>query len=96
MTLPLIVALALAGIGVYIAYRNPRLGAAILVGLGILTALYMVWEKDPSVFQTSVPSMSSTPGHVPSASQTRAPAPSGEAPSHPAAPTSASPSPSIP
>lgn len=55
MTLLLIVALALAGVGVYVAYRNPRLGAAILVGLGILTALYLLWDKDPSVFPHNVP-----------------------------------------
>ncbi|MDX3516117.1 hypothetical protein PV755_45730 [Streptomyces caniscabiei] len=55
MTLLLIVALMLGGIGVYIAYRNPKLGAAILVGLGIVTVLYIIWEKDPTVFQTDVP-----------------------------------------
>lgn len=60
MILPLVVALALGGVGVYIAYRNPRLGAAILVGLGIVTVLYLIWEKDPSVFQTGVPSVSTS------------------------------------
>lgn len=74
MTLLLIVALALAGAGVYIAYRNPRLGAAILVGLGILTALYLVWEKDPSVFQTSVPPVP-TPAEAPPAGQPQIPTP---------------------
>lgn len=60
MTLLLIVALALAGAGVYCAYRNPRLGAAMLVGLGIVTVLYLVWEKDPSVFPANVPPAPST------------------------------------
>ncbi|WP_329332683.1 hypothetical protein OG252_51950 [Streptomyces sp. NBC_01352] len=74
MTLPLIVALALGGVGVYIAYRNPRLGAAILVGLGIVTVLYLIWDKDPSVFQTTVPSTVSTaPTQSPPADQTGAP-----------------------
>jgi hypothetical protein len=57
-TLPLIVALALAGAGVCAAYRNPNLGAALLVGVAILTALYVVWEKDLSVFQTNAPGSS--------------------------------------
>ncbi|MFD7283483.1 hypothetical protein ACFV80_42475 [Streptomyces sp. NPDC059862] len=74
MTLPLIVALALGAAGVYIAYRNPQLGAAILVGLGIVTVLYVVWEKDPSVFQTGVPPASATvPAQAPPASETGAP-----------------------
>ncbi len=78
MTLPLIVALALAGVGVYIAYRNPRMGAAILVGLGIVTVLYLVWDKDPSVFQTGVPPVSSTAPTqpLPPGGPTEAPAPS--------------------
>ncbi|GGN45853.1 hypothetical protein [Streptomyces fuscichromogenes] len=75
MTLVLVVALALAGGGVYIAYRNPRMGAAILVGLGILTALYLVCEKDPSVLQTSVPPVPA-PAATPPAGQPRMPAPS--------------------
>ncbi|GHE14152.1 hypothetical protein GCM10010339_83750 [Streptomyces alanosinicus] len=91
MTLPLIVALALAGVSVYISYRNPRLGAAILVGLGILTALYMVLEKDPSVFQVGVPPTPSTaPAQVFPGNQTETPA-SGASPSTSATPTSASP-----
>jgi hypothetical protein len=60
VTLPLIVALALGGAGVYIAYRNPKLGAAILVGLAVIGTLYLVWEKDPSVFQTDMPPVSPT------------------------------------
>ncbi|MDQ0753999.1 hypothetical protein QF034_008230 [Streptomyces africanus] len=49
-TLPFIVALILGGAGVYAAYRNPNLGAALLVGVAILTGLYVVLEKDPTVF----------------------------------------------
>ncbi|MGW0630490.1 hypothetical protein [Streptomyces sp. NPDC002758] len=69
MTLPFIVALALGAAGVYIAYRIPQLGAAILVGLGIVTVLFLVWEKDPSVFETGVPPVTSTaPAQAPPAS----------------------------
>jgi hypothetical protein len=50
--LPLTVALALAGAGVYAAYRNPNLGAALLVGIAILTALYVVWEHPRSSRRT--------------------------------------------
>lgn len=74
MTLLLVVALALAGGGVHIAYRNPRMGAAILVGLGILTALYLVWEKDPGVLQTGVPPVPA-PAATPPAGQLQIPAP---------------------
>jgi hypothetical protein len=81
-TMPLIVALALGGVGVYVAYRDPKLGAAILVGLGIMTMLYLIWDKDPSVFQTGGPSVSSTvPGQVPPASQTGVPSSVSTAPS---------------
>ncbi|WSB58621.1 hypothetical protein OIE90_33540 (plasmid) [Streptomyces cellulosae] len=61
MTLALIVALVLGGVGVHIAYRDPKLGAAILVGLAIVGTLYIVWEKDPSVFETGVPPASPSP-----------------------------------
>ncbi|MEU6688478.1 hypothetical protein [Streptomyces sp. NPDC046832] len=61
MTLPLIVALVLGGLGVYVAYKNPKLGAALLVGLGVITVLYLIWEKDPTVFQTGNPSSSTVP-----------------------------------
>ena len=52
-SLPLI--LTLAGAGVYAAYRNPNLGAALLVGLAIFTALYVVLSKDSSVVGTTAP-----------------------------------------
>lgn len=69
MSLFLIVALALGGVGVYIAYRDPKLGAAILVGLAIVTALYLIWQNDPSLTQTVVPpTSSSVPVQAPSPS----------------------------
>lgn len=59
MSLLLVVALALGGVGVYIAYRDPKLGAAILVGLGVITVLYLIWRNDPSLSQTVSPTKSS-------------------------------------
>ncbi|NKQ28986.1 hypothetical protein [Streptomyces galbus] len=60
MSLLLVVAFALGGLGVYLAYRDPKLGGAILVGLGIVTLLYLIWQNDPSLSQTGVPPTSST------------------------------------
>jgi multisubunit Na+/H+ antiporter MnhB subunit len=37
-----IVLLSLAGVAIYIAYRNPRLGAAILVGIGVIGLLVLL------------------------------------------------------
>ncbi|MGW9595419.1 hypothetical protein ACWHLZ_34610 [Streptomyces chartreusis] len=54
-TLALIVVLTLGGVGVYVAYRNPKLGGALLVGLAIVTTLYVVLEKDSSAFPTNEP-----------------------------------------
>lgn len=79
MSLLLIFALVLAGVGVYMSYRDPKLGAAILVGLAIITVLYLIWEKDPPVFETDRPSPSAPTyvlladpggisGHVPTGS----------------------------
>jgi hypothetical protein len=68
VTLPLIVAFALGGVAVYISYRNPQMGAALLVGLGVVTVLHLIWEKDPSVFQPSVapaPASTSSPAPAP-------------------------------
>ncbi|MFB6931259.1 hypothetical protein [Streptomyces chartreusis] len=59
-TLALIVVLALGGVGMYVAYRNPQLGAAILVGIAIVTALYLVLEKDSTAFPKSEPPPPST------------------------------------
>ncbi|MFB6643765.1 hypothetical protein ACFCYF_41785 [Streptomyces chartreusis] len=54
-TLALIVVLTLGGVGVYAAYNNPKLGAALAVGVAIVTALYLVLEKHPTVFPRSEP-----------------------------------------
>ncbi|EMF52387.1 MULTISPECIES: hypothetical protein [Streptomyces] len=60
MTLALVVALALAGVGVFIAYRDPKLGGALGVGVAILGVLYVVWAMDPSVFPRDTPAPSTT------------------------------------
>ncbi|MFC7830949.1 hypothetical protein [Streptomyces sp. NPDC057375] len=60
--LPFIVALTLAGLGVYIAYRNQALGAAILVWVGILGVLYVILATDPAVFPAETPPSSTAPG----------------------------------
>ncbi|MGW2749118.1 hypothetical protein [Streptomyces sp. NPDC001450] len=66
-TLFLIVALTLAGVGVYITKRDPKWGTPILVGVGILTALYILWDHDQSRSQTVVPPAPSvTSSSVPS------------------------------
>jgi hypothetical protein len=75
--MPLIVALALGGVGAYIAYRNPQMGAALLVGLGVITVLYVVWEKDPSVFQPGVAPAPSTYSPAPEPHATNAGLPTG-------------------
>lgn len=59
--LPFIVALAIAGAGVYAAYRNPALGTAILVGVGILGVLYVVLVTDPTAFPTDVTPATTAP-----------------------------------
>jgi hypothetical protein len=63
--LPFIVALALAGAGVYVAYRNPALGTAILVGVGIMGLLYVVLATDPTVFPAETPPSSTAPAQLP-------------------------------
>jgi uncharacterized membrane protein YfcA len=84
MILALIVALALGSVGAFIAYRDPKLGAAILVGLAIITVLYLIWEKDPTVFETDTPPSSTVPTQV---------VPSGPGVASPPPPTGLSPSP---
>lgn len=58
MMLMLIVGLALGGAAVYAAYRDEKLGAAIVVGLTVVTAFFLLMEKDPSAAmpQTVAPS----------------------------------------
>ncbi|MET7980821.1 hypothetical protein ABZW44_49370 [Streptomyces mirabilis] len=74
MTLLLIVALGFGAVGVYIAYKNPKLGAAILVGLGIITVLYLIWGKDPTLpFQVPTPTVAPS---GPWAGPSRSPLPS--------------------
>ncbi|WP_146232377.1 hypothetical protein [Streptomyces sp. NWU49] len=90
--MPLIVALALAGVGVYAAYRDPKLGTALLVGFAIITVLYVIWEKDPTVFETDSPPSSTVPTQVVSPNPEVAP-PSPPADVSPAA--SLPPSPSL-
>jgi hypothetical protein len=81
MSLFAIVALSLAGVGVYIAYNNPKLGAAILVGVAIITLLWLI--GNPSEVQ-------SQPG--PGASSPTSPAEPAQSPtSAPATPTSTTP-----
>ncbi|MFJ6076392.1 hypothetical protein ACIQFU_37175 [Streptomyces sp. NPDC093065] len=77
--LPFIVALALAGVGVYAAYRNPALGTAILVGVGILGVLYVVLVTDPTTFPADAPPSFTAPAERPDeayAEQGTAPIPS--------------------
>ncbi|MFJ1874237.1 hypothetical protein [Streptomyces chartreusis] len=59
-TLALIVVLTLGGVGVYVAYHYPKLDGALLVGLAIVTTLYMVLEKDSSAFPASEPPPTTT------------------------------------
>lgn len=64
-TLFIIVALALAGVGVYITRCDPKWGTPILVGIAIITVLYLLWDHDPSRSQTvDPPTSSTTPAHT--------------------------------
>jgi hypothetical protein len=47
MPLAAIVTLALAGTAAVLAYRDEKLGAAILVGAAVLTALYLLLGAAP-------------------------------------------------
>ena len=46
--LTLLVGLAFGGAAVYAAYRDQKLGAAIVVGLTVVTVFLLLMEKDPS------------------------------------------------
>ncbi|WP_146232351.1 hypothetical protein WJ438_40830 (plasmid) [Streptomyces sp. GD-15H] len=56
--LTLLVGLAFGGAAVYAAYRDQKLGAAIVVGLTVVTVFFLLIEKDPSAAtpQTVAPS----------------------------------------
>jgi hypothetical protein len=57
MMLMLIVGLALGGAAVYAAYRDQKLGAAIVVGLTVVTVFFLLMDRDPSAMpQTVAPS----------------------------------------
>ncbi|MFJ4805990.1 hypothetical protein [Streptomyces murinus] len=64
MTLFVVVALTLAGLGVYCAYKDPKLGAALLVGIAILTVLWLVVERDTPTSSPTPESSSSSPRAV--------------------------------
>ncbi|WP_329583295.1 hypothetical protein [Streptomyces sp. NBC_01361] len=49
MPLEAIVALALAAVAAVAAYRNEKLGAALLVGVGVLTVLYLLLGAQDTV-----------------------------------------------
>ncbi|MBB5932201.1 hypothetical protein [Streptomyces echinatus] len=46
--LTLLVGLAFGGAAVYAAYRDQKLGAAIVVGLTVVTVFFLLMEKNPS------------------------------------------------
>lgn len=73
MMLTLIVGLALGGAAVYAAYRDQKLGAAIVVGLTVVTVFLLLMDKDPSAAMPQ-PVAPSTPTPTPP-SQSRPPAP---------------------
>ncbi|MFF4402799.1 hypothetical protein [Streptomyces sp. NPDC001480] len=56
--LTLLVGIAFGGAAVYVAYRDQKLGAAIVVGLTVVTVFLLLIEKDPSAAtpQTVAPS----------------------------------------
>ncbi|WP_185932794.1 hypothetical protein [Streptomyces sp. WAC 01325] len=76
MMLTLIVGLALGGAAVYAAYRDQKLGAAILVGLSVVTVFLLLMDKDPSAAMPQ-PVAPSTPLPMPSWTSSPGP-PSGD------------------
>ncbi|MEU8434504.1 hypothetical protein AB0F18_16595 [Streptomyces sp. NPDC029216] len=73
--LTLLVALAFGGAAVYAAYRDQKLGAALVVGLAVVTAFFLFMEKDLSSLgpQTVAPAAPMTTPMSPA--QSRLPAP---------------------
>ncbi|MFF2132887.1 hypothetical protein ACFVW1_47680 [Streptomyces olivochromogenes] len=63
MMLMLIVGLSLGGAAVYAAYRDQKLGAAIVVGLTVVTVFFLLMDRDPSAAmpQTVAPSAPTAP-----------------------------------
>ncbi len=71
MTLFSIVVLSLAGVGVYLAYKNPTLGAALLVGVAIITVLWLIGRDTSAIpSQPGLGTSSSTPPAEPAQSPT--------------------------
>ncbi|WP_060180975.1 hypothetical protein [Streptomyces sp. IMTB 1903] len=73
--LTLLVVLAFGGAAVYAAYRDQKLGAALAVGIAVVTALLLLMEKDLSSLgpQTVAPAAPMTTPTSPT--QSRPPAP---------------------
>jgi hypothetical protein len=83
--LTLLVFLALGGVAVYVAYRNQALGAALLVGVGVVTLLYLVAANPPEPRPATPPSPALTAPAVPPGTATPAqPAGGGASPLGPA------------
>ncbi|MFE2670712.1 hypothetical protein [Streptomyces mirabilis] len=63
MMLMLIVGLTLGGAAVYAAYRDQKLGAAMVVGLTVVTVFFLLMDRDPSAAmpQTVAPSAPTAP-----------------------------------
>ncbi|MFF4542476.1 hypothetical protein [Streptomyces aureus] len=61
--LTLLVGLAFGGAAVYAAYRDQKLGAAIVVGLTVVTVFFLLMDRDPSAAtpQTVAPSEPAAP-----------------------------------
>ncbi|MFI1245027.1 hypothetical protein [Enterococcus casseliflavus] len=91
MTVFGIVALSLAGLGIYLAYKNPKLGAAIVVGTAIVTALWLITDQDSSSADPHQPVPSTTspvpPADPPQPSMSSDPASPGTVPPGSAPPT---------
>ncbi|MFD7078457.1 hypothetical protein ACFV9G_29900, partial [Nocardioides sp. NPDC059952] len=83
MTLFTIVAMSLAGVAVYWAYKNPKLGASLLVGAGILAAVYLIGQQDASQapLQAPAPAASSSVPAVAGPPPSPSVSSSGQAPS---------------
>lgn len=70
--LTLLVFLALGGAAAAAAYRNQALGAALLVGVGVVTLLHLVAANPPEPQPTAPPSPALTAPAVPPGTATPA------------------------